>query len=101
MCQIISVWLKVHIKFQVDLQYVNYNPHQRHKDLMSSNVQLKIKLSELHSSENGQLEIRCEGTIPDYHQHKHYADVRSKTVTGKFSPPFLNFINFNRFCIHC
>ncbi|XP_033212647.1 uncharacterized protein LOC117170177 isoform X2 [Belonocnema kinseyi] len=71
---------------EVDLQYVNYNPHQRHKDLMSSSVQLKIKLSELHSSENGQLEIRCDGTIPDYHQHKHYADVRSKTVTVQVMP---------------
>ena len=75
-------------KFQVDIQYVNHHPHQRHRDnLISANVQLKIKLSELHAGENGQLEIRCDGTIPDYHRHKHYVDIRSKTVTGKFNSP--------------
>ena len=70
----------------MEFRHINHYPHQRHKNnLISANLQLKIQISEADVSENGQLQLSCEATIPDFHRHKHYADFKSSSVTGKLN----------------
>lgn len=72
----------------MDISLVNHYPHQQHKNsnLMSATARLKVEVSELHAGENGHLEMSCRATIPEFiMQHEQFADIRNKTVKGKFS----------------
>ncbi|XP_076249834.1 cell adhesion molecule 2 [Calliopsis andreniformis] len=72
---------------EVDITLVDHYPHTRRKDqLMSATAKLMIEVSELHAGENGNLEISCYSTIPDYPMHEQYADVRKQTVTVQIMP---------------
>ncbi|KAG7197167.1 hypothetical protein KM043_007249 [Ampulex compressa] len=73
---------------EVDITLVNHYPHTHHKNhLMSATAKLMIEVSDLHAGENGQLEISCHSTIPDYPMHhEQYADIRKKTVLVQIIP---------------
>lgn len=52
---------------------------------MSATSKLSIEVSDLHAGDNGNLEISCQSTIPNFLIHqKEYADIRSKTVEGMY-----------------
>ncbi|CAL7944691.1 unnamed protein product [Xylocopa violacea] len=73
---------------EVDISLVNHYPHTYHKNqLMSATAKLTIEVSALHAGENGNLEISCHSTIPDYPLfHVQYADIRKETVTVQIMP---------------
>ncbi|KAK0167213.1 hypothetical protein PV327_004642 [Microctonus hyperodae] len=68
---------------EVDETLVTTFPYRKHqKNLMSATSKLAIRVSDLHAGDNGELEIRCQATIPNFlNHHKTYADIRKKTVT--------------------
>ncbi|XP_003692385.1 uncharacterized protein LOC100862934 [Apis florea] len=67
---------------EVDISLVNHYPHTHHKNqLMSATAKLVIEVSALHTGKNGNLEISCHSTIPDYAVQ--YADIKKESVTVK------------------
>ncbi|XP_061932715.1 uncharacterized protein LOC107999717 isoform X3 [Apis cerana] len=66
---------------EVDISLVNHYPHTHHKNqLMSATAKLVIEVSALHTGKNGNLEISCHSTIPDYAVQ--YADIKKESVMG-------------------
>lgn len=77
--------------YQVDISLVNHYPHTHHKNqLMSATAKLVIEVSALHTGTNGNLEISCHSTIPDYAVQ--YADIKKESVTGNYSTRFYKII---------
>lgn len=80
-----------YLLYQVDISLVNHYPHTHHKNqLMSATAKLVIEVSALHTGKNGNLEISCHSTIPDYAVQ--YADIKKESVTGNYSIRFYKII---------
>lgn len=62
---------------------VHHYPHTHHEHhLLSATAKLMVEVSALHAGDNGNLEISCHSTIPDYPMNnEEYADIRKQTVS--------------------
>ena len=73
--------------------YPHTSYHKNH--LMFATAKLKVEVSALHAGQNGHLEISCQATIPAFPtHHEQFADIKKKTVSGKFSHKILNSFSY-------